>query len=194
MWKSALWEILHSSFRYSQLLGAKLYKKSSSLSPASHYFMFVYLPKLGDQAVSINRSSRNYTPTLWIKYIFFHMLFLQIVCIWPSVIEPRSELPQLPGINRKKKNSTLSSHLHLKMRWGIIYLSSVYREGETGFKLISHQVKYSICHGSTEKLIIPHKEWMWIWYATRNTFSSNEYFMILAKRSVCLIRCAVYRA
>lgn len=56
------------------------------------------------------------------------------------------------------------------------------REREMGLKVIKHQVKYRICHGSTENLIIPHKEWMCIWYASHNTFKSNEYFMILPKK------------
>lgn len=61
--------------------------------------------------------------------------------------------------------------------------------GEIRFKLPSHQVKKTTFHASTENLIISREEAMWTGFAFSNKFSSNKYFMILPRRSVCLIRC-----
>lgn len=59
----------------------------------------------------------------------------------------------------------------------------------------TNQVQFIIDHSPTEKRIIPHKDWMWIWYACSNMFSSNEYFITLAKeRPLCLITCTLFRS
>lgn len=132
------------------------------------------IPQLCDQAVSINRSNMTYTPQCKLSTAYFHMLFLKNTCT-AFCRGPLSFL--LSDINRGR---LIKSHLCLNMSWKLS--ASPLWEGEVGFNL--HLLNYIVYHYSTEELIIPHKEWMRILYACRNVFSSNAYFMTLAKRSL----------
>lgn len=124
----------------------------------------------------VNRSTSNYTPQYKLSTKYFHMLYVH--CILGKNAAVSYLRWQVSTEKHFKKGNLLS-----QMRWKMSILMGAwerfeYWKGKTGFKLISHHLNYS--HFSTEKLIILHKEWMW--YASHNTFCSNEYFMMPGKK------------
>ncbi len=82
-------------------------KELSSL--INRYLPFVSLPKLCDQAVGINRSSRNYKPTPQMEYaILPHAVFTDSL-LWSSVTEFSRQLPVAACSQRKKFNAKKNS-------------------------------------------------------------------------------------
>ncbi|CAJ1052380.1 Hypothetical predicted protein [Xyrichtys novacula] len=97
----------------------KRYAIIKQLKPLTNcYAMFVSLPEMCDQAVTETEAAGITQPHCKLTTAYFHMLFLQIVCMDSAVSRLSCQVIT--------EGRVLKTHLHAMMRWEIIsYLSYI---------------------------------------------------------------------